>query len=532
MEMYLTIVLVVFIATLVVLYFKFSKEKNSNKVLSDRVLKLSQYEGLVDIDNAIQDKLQEKKQIEDESQAILANAKKREEKIIHEAKTELVQAEQERKTILKEARKKKQEIIAEADDKLIQASELANKITSNAENEARKIAGEAWQVRENLENYHKALTAIRNSVEGYGDQYLTPSYTLLDELSEEYSHKEAGQQLKSVRQLIKKLNKEERLTSCDYKEERRKITAQRFVLYAFNGKVEAILSKAKTENYGVLQQELHDTFNLVNHHGIPFRNARINQEYLDLLEEELRLVVTVRELKKKDQEEQRVIREQMREEERARREYEKARKQAEKEARILAKAMKEAEAKFNAASIEEKEKYEAELEKVRAQLAEAEEKGQRAMSMAQQTKQGHVYVISNIGSFGEDVYKIGLTRRLEPLDRVKELGDASVPFSFDVHAMIHSDDAPDLEKRLHKHFQENQVNKVNPRKEFFRTKIHEIRDVINEMKLETKWTMKAEAQEFRESTKLENDKKNESKKRLADPIENILDDLKAVPLPQ
>jgi hypothetical protein len=94
-------------------------------------------------------------------------------------------------------------------------------------------------------------------------------------------------------------------------------------------------------------------------------------------------------------------------------------------------------------------------------------KNQRALSMAQQTRLGHVYVISNIGSFGENIYKIGMTRRLEFLDRVKGLGDASVPFSFDVHTIIKADDVPTLEKMLHKKFANKKVNKVNSRKEFF-----------------------------------------------------------------
>ena len=113
---------------------------------------------------------------------------------------------------------------------------------------------------------------------------------------------------------------------------------------------------------------------------------------------------------------------------------------------------------------------------------EAEEKNQRALSMAQQTKRGNVYVISNIGSFGENVYKVGMTRRLEPMDRVRELGDASVPFPFDVHAIIESDDAPALENTLHKALALMQVNKVNPRKEFFRVSlsdIHEIKEKIS-----------------------------------------------------
>lgn len=93
---------------------------------------------------------------------------------------------------------------------------------------------------------------------------------------------------------------------------------------------------------------------------------------------------------------------------------------------------------------------------------------------------GFVYVISNVGSFGENIYKIGMTRRLEPMDRIKELSSASVPFEFDVHAMIFSDDAPALENILHKKFEERSVNLVNLRKEFFNVSIEEIETVVKE----------------------------------------------------
>ena len=138
------------------------------------------------------------------------------------------------------------------------------------------------------------------------------------------------------------------------------------------------------------------------------------------------------------------------------------------------------------------------------QLKEAEDKGQRAISMAQQTRRGHVYVISNIGSFGEEVFKIGMTRRLEPMDRVKELGDASVPFSFDVHAMIFSEDAPTLEKELHRRFNLCSVNKINSRKEFFKTTISEVKQAVEASGiLDVHWTLKAEAAEYRESLSIE-----------------------------
>jgi hypothetical protein len=122
--------------------------------------------------------------------------------------------------------------------------------------------------------------------------------------------------------------------------------------------------------------------------------------------------------------------------------------------------------------------------------------------MAQQTRSGNVYIISNVGSFGDDVLKIGMTRRLEPLDRVKELGDASVPFEFDVHAMIRSDDAPSLERELHGRFEEFRINKVNYRKEFFRIPLHHLREFVAEKNLEATFTMTAEAREFRETQAL------------------------------
>ena len=110
-------------------------------------------------------------------------------------------------------------------------------------------------------------------------------------------------------------------------------------------------------------------------------------------------------------------------------------------------------------------------------MHEARKKGQRAKALAELTKSGYVYIISNVGSLGENVFKIGLTRRLDPMDRVRELGSASVPFAFDVHAMVYSEDAPTLEAELHRHFADRYVNLVNMRKEFFRVSLDELEAV-------------------------------------------------------
>ena len=127
--------------------------------------------------------------------------------------------------------------------------------------------------------------------------------------------------------------------------------------------------------------------------------------------------------------------------------------------------------------------------------------------MAQQTKSGHIYIVSNMGSFGDDICKIGMTRRLDPLDRVKELGDASVPFTFDVHAIIYSEDAPSLEKRLHKKFGDGRVNLINHRKEFFYATLDEIEVVVKEMGHDVEFTKIAEASQYRESTMIRTQQK-------------------------
>jgi len=133
------------------------------------------------------------------------------------------------------------------------------------------------------------------------------------------------------------------------------------------------------------------------------------------------------------------------------------------------------------------------------------EEKNRYISQAMLTKTGHVYIISNIGSFGDGMLKIGMTRRLEPMDRVKELGDASVPFPFDVHAMIRTSDAPALENALHRHFDERRVNLENTRKEFFYVTLNEISQELDSLKeelnidAEIQLTMAAEAKQWRMS---------------------------------
>lgn len=193
-----------------------------------------------------------------------------------------------------------------------------------------------------------------------------------------------------------------------------------------------------------------------------------------------------------EREEQARIRERIRDEQRRERDAQTAIELAEQERRAIQRALEKA--LTDAAGL-----HAAEIEQLKVKLAEAEAKSARAISLAQITRSGYVYVISNIGSFGKDVFKIGLTRRLDPMDRVYELGDASVPFPFDVHMILTADDAPALERALHKAFHKRRVNKVNPRKEFFRVTIDEIVAVVREHHGEVEYKADAEALEFLQS---------------------------------
>lgn len=381
----------------------------------------------------------------------------------------------------------------------------SKEIIETAHKKAEEIAGDAYKALKDYAKMKDKIKALKNVIEGYGNQYIVPSSSVLDDLADDFGYTEAGQELKKAREKTKVIVKNGLAADCDYVENNRRTTAIDFVTDAFNGKVDTILATVKSTNYGILKQKILDAFTLVNSLGEPFKNARITDNYLQARLEELKWAVATTELKEKEKEEQRVIKEQIREEERARKEYEKAIKEAAKEEALLNKMMEKAKLQLQEASEQQKAKYEAKLIDLQKKLQEAEEKNQRALSMAQQTKSGHVYIISNIGSFGENVYKIGMTRRLNPLDRVRELGDASVPFSFDVHSMIFSNDAPKLENELHKIFSNHQVNKVNSKKEFFRVNIKDIREQLENMGIEAKWTMLAEAKEYRESLAIENE---------------------------
>jgi hypothetical protein len=275
----------------------------------------------------------------------------------------------------------------------------------------------------------------------------------------------------------------------------------KIMLRAFNGETDAVVAKVGWNNVTKMEERIRLAYAAINEMGAS-NKIRITNHYCDLALAELRLTYEFEKKKHEELEQQREIREQMREEERAQRDFERAQQEAATEEARYEKALAKARSEVEKAKGEEIAAANAKVRELEDKLAEAQAKAQRAKSMAEQTRCGYIYVISNVGSFGETVFKIGMTRRLEPMDRIHELGDASVPFHFDVHAMIYSDDAPTLEREFHRQFESKSVNLVNMRKEFFDLSLDDVVLFAKSKGVTVEFTKLSEAREYRQTLAL------------------------------
>jgi hypothetical protein len=270
------------------------------------------------------------------------------------------------------------------------------------------------------------------------------------------------------------------------------------LLRAFNGECDSAIAKVKATNFQTMENRITKAFDSLNKLG-EMSFCAISPRYRDLRLDELRLEHEHALKVQAEREEQRAIKEEMRQQAIAERELERAQQEAEREERQYEAALAKARADFESASAAKQAEMQAKLAELEQMVAEAHANKERAISRAQQTKSGHVYIISNLGAFGANIYKIGMTRRLDPMDRIWELSDASVPFDFDVHAIIYTDDAPGLETELHQRFTTRRVNVVNQKKEFFNVTIDEIATVVRERCGDIELTLVAEAAEYLQS---------------------------------
>lgn len=277
---------------------------------------------------------------------------------------------------------------------------------------------------------------------------------------------------------------------------------QKLLLRAFNSECDELIDNVKFNTFDTACKRMKSSFDAISKLG-SIMSVAITSAYYNLKYEELCLAFEYRQKKHEESEEQKAIRARMREEAKLQREIEEARRRIEKEQKHYTNELKRINEQIAAASESELADLLDKKKIIESQLADIDKSIKDIDYREANARAGYVYIISNIGSFGENIYKIGMTRRLDPMERVSELGDASVPFDFDVHAMIFSDDAPSLEAALHRAFENKKLNMVNHRREFFAVTLDEIEAVVKKNYDKTvEFTRLPEAEQYRTSLKM------------------------------
>ena len=374
-------------------------------------------------------------------------------------------------------------------------------------------------VRLAVQNVERNVSALAHQTTELQGQILVLEETLLLESFALYEPKfkltashEYKTRLDSVRERQKAMIKNGEAATGDMgwevnrsKAEGRKLVNDmlKLVIRSFNNEADYCVDNVKFDNIELGEKRIRQSFEVCNRLG-RIMSVRLSDGYLNLKLDELRLAHEFQVKKQEEKEEAKRVREELREQQKLEQEIRAVREKIAKERKHFAAALRDLNVRLGKASTEEERVLLltkiAEVEVGKASL-DSEEK--LIDYREQNAKAGYVYVISNIGAFGEGVYKIGMTRRLEPMERVDELGDASVPFWFDVHAMVFSDNAPALEAKLHERFAAGRLNKVNGRKEFFRADIVEIESVIRaNYDAVVEVTFEAEAEQYRESLRM------------------------------
>lgn len=363
------------------------------------------------------------------------------------------------------------------------------------------------------ENLNSKIVLLKNNISSLNDEIASLGKELAAEsIAKSYdfskydgiSSEECRNKLALLKQDEKDLIKNDDAITISSSEKAKKVNNNcKQILRCFNAECDNILVNLSYKNIDTMRNKISASFESLNKiFGVD--GIQLRKELLELKLEELNLVYTYEIKKEQEREQQKAIKEQMIEEEKVRREIERQKAKIEKDQAQCNKEINKLMAYMQKTKSDiEKQLYIDKIKELEQKLSELEKEKETVLEREANARAGFVYVISNIGSFGDDIYKIGMTRRLEPMDRIKELSSASVPFPFDVHAMIFSDDAPTLETTLHQHFEKQSVNKVNLKKEFFHVSLDEIEKVVKDNFNNTAEFIKvAPANEYRQSLEL------------------------------
>lgn len=404
-----------------------------------------------------------------------------------------------------------------------QLQDIAKKFGALGVQEAQRLVEQEKQslaaVRQQVEAEQKEVHSLREKIAELRNEVLVVEETLLLESYALYVPKfkftashEYKTRLDSVRERQKSLIKSgkaatggEGWTVNNSKAEGKKLVNDmiKLVLRSFNNEADYCVDNVKFDNIELGEKRIRQSFEACNRLG-RMMTVRLSDEYLDLKLNELHLAHEYQVKKQEEKEEAKRVREELREQQKLEQEIRAAREKIAKERRHFTTAISDLNKRLAKADTEdERAALQLKIDEFEAGKAELDNEEKVIDYRERNAKAGYVYVISNIGAFGEGIYKIGMTRRLDPTERIDELGDASVPFWFDVHALVFSDNAPALEAKLHERFAAGRLNKVNGRKEFFRADIAEIESVIRaNYDAVVEVSHEAPAEQYRESLRM------------------------------
>lgn len=345
------------------------------------------------------------------------------------------------------------------------------------------------ELEDQINELHAQIKNKNDQIIVLDDELLLESFALYKPkfnflTSEEYKEKldQCRERQKEMIRSSSAVKSNENWTVNNSKTEGKKMVndMKKLILRSFNNECDFCVDHVKFHNIEMSEKRIEKSFDALNKLGKVMQTS-ITPQYKALKFDELRLAHEYQVKKQEEKEAQKKAREELREQQKLEQEIRQAREKIAKERKHFSKVVQDLTDKLTYASSEnEKSLIQMKLDEVRSGLIALEQEEKVIDYREKSAKAGYVYIISNIGAFGENVFKIGMTRRLEPNDRIDELGDASVPFYFDIHAMIFSENAPTLEAKLHQHFKDSRINKLNYRKEFFRASIEEIEKVVRE----------------------------------------------------
>ena len=413
--------------------------------------------------------------------------------------------------------------LSQLKDRYAQLQELAKKYGAMEMVDIQRLINEERQILRGVQteilNARQEATAVANRVKVLQDQVLVIEETLLLEsfalylpkfkLNSSQAYKE---RLDQTRQKQKALIKSGEAATGNMnwevngkKSEGKKLVNDmiKLVIRSFNNECDYCVDNVKFDNVELGEKRIRQSFDACNKLG-RVMTVSLSYQYMELKLDELHLAHEFQIKKQEEKEEAKRVREELREQQKLEQEIRAAREKIAKERKHFATALRDLQARLEKASSEEdRQALSTKIAEIEASKAVLDSEEKVIDYRERNAKAGYVYVISNVGAFGDGIYKIGMTRRLEPMDRIDELGDASVPFWFDVHAMVFSENAPALEAKLHERFATGRLNKVNGRKEFFRADIQEIEAVIRQnYDAVVEVVHEAPAEQYRESLRM------------------------------